>query len=156
MTTTSAAAAASHYLPPTKGDRRFNGLARRLTRLGLSLWGSRDLTVVGRRSGQPRSTVVNLLELDGRRFLVAPRGETDWVRNLRAAGGHGTLRVGRRTEAFVATELPDTAKPAVLRPYLQRWAFEVGKFFDGVGADAGDDQLAAIAPRHPVFELSPR
>lgn len=155
MTTTTAPTtntAADRYLAPTRFDRAFNRLARRLTRVGLSLWGSRELTVVGRRSGQPRTTVVNLLEVDGEQYLVAPRGTTDWVRNLRAAG-HGQLRVGRRRQEFTAVELDDAAKPAVLRPYLERWAFEVGRFFEGVGADAADDELAAIAPNHPVFRL---
>ncbi len=142
------------YLAPSKGDQRFNRLARRLTRMGLSLWGSRELTVVGRTSGQPRTTVVNLLTVDGQRYLVAPRGTTDWVRNLRVAG-EGHLRVGRHTERFTAVELGEEAKPAVLRPYLERWAFEVGRFFDGVGADATDAELAAIAPNHPVFRLCP-
>ena len=154
--TTTTTTASTHYVAPTTGDRRVNRLAGRLTRMGLSLWGSRELVVPGRTTGEPRSTVVNLLELDGRRFLVAPRGETDWVRNLRANQLEGTLRIGRRTEAFTARELADDDKPAVLRPYLRRWAFEVGRFFDGVGADSTDEELAAIAPRHPVFELSPR
>lgn len=142
------------YLAPSRFDRAFNRLARRLTRLGLSLWGSRELTVVGRRSGLPRTTVVNLLVLDGQQYLVAPRGTTDWVRNLRAAG-EGQLRVGRRVEHVTAEELEDDHKAAVLRPYLDRWAFEVGRFFDGVGADASDDELAAIAPDHPVFRVIP-
>lgn len=148
----------THYLAPTASDRRFNRLAGRLTRMGLSLLGSRELIVPGRRSGAPRSTVVNLLEVDGRSYLVAPRGETEWVRNLRANDGRGQLRLGRRVRSFAATELADDAKVAVLRPYLERWAFEVGRFFDGVGADSSDDELRAIAPRHPVFELeiSPR
>ena len=156
--TAPATAPSTHYLAPSPGDRAFNRLARRLTRMGLSLWGSRELTVPGRRSGLPRTTVVNLLEVDGRSFLVAPRGETEWVRNLRANGLQGELRVGRRTHRFTATEVIDADKPAVLRPYLERWAFEVGRFFDGVGADSTDEQLAAIAPKHPVFalEISPR
>ena len=153
MTTT---AATRHYLAPTTGDRRFNRLAGRLTRMGLSLWGSRELIVPGRRTGQPRTTVVNLLEVDGRRYLVAPRGETEWVRNLRANHLGGQLRLGRRVQGFAAVEVSDADKPAVLRPYLERWAFEVGRFFDGVGADATDEELLAIAPRHPVFELTLR
>jgi deazaflavin-dependent oxidoreductase (nitroreductase family) len=144
------------YLAPGATDRLFNRLAARLTRMGLSLWGSRELTVVGRRSGEPRSTVVNLLDVDGERYLVAPRGTTDWVRNVRAADGRCSLRVGRRREELVAVELDDADKPAILRPYLERWAFEVGRFFEGVGADASDEDLAAIAPNHPVFRLSPR
>lgn len=124
-----------------------------LTRRGLSLWGSRILVVRGRTSGEPRSTPVNVLELDGRRYLVAPRGLTQWVRNLRVAGG-GELVVGRRREAFTAEELADDAKLDVLRGYLRRWAFEVGAFFDGVGADAAPEELARIAPRHPVFLIA--
>ncbi len=84
---------------------------------------------------------------------MAPRGHTQWVRNLRAAGGTGELRVGRRVEAFAADEIADDAKPAVLRAYLKRWKFEVGVFFDGVDASASDATLLAIAPGYPVFRL---
>jgi len=130
----------------------FNRLVRRLTRWGLSVWGSRELRVVGRRSGAMRTTVVNLLEVDGHRYLVAPRGETEWVRNLRAAGT-GELRVGSRVERFTPRELVDADKVAVLRPYLRRWKWEVGQFFQGVGPDAPDDELLRIAPGYPVFEV---
>ena len=108
----------------------------------------------GRSSGEWRSTPVNLLELDGRRYLVSPRGEGQWVRNLRVAG-NGELRVGRRNEAFRARELADDDKVVVLRAYLKRWKLEVGVFFDGVGPDSTDEQIQAIAPRHPVFEVLP-
>jgi hypothetical protein len=97
---------------------------------------------------------VNLLEHDGRSYLVAPRGETEWVRNVRANGGHLVLRRGRRSEPRLATELADHEKPAVLRAYLERWKAEVGVFFDGVGPDADDDALLSIAGRHPVFSLA--
>jgi len=97
--------------------------------------------------------VVNLLDVDGESYLVAPRGVTQWVRNLRAAGG-GVLRVGRRRQQFTAVELTDSAKAAVLRPYLRRWKWEVGQFFDGVGPDASDEELLAIAPGYPVFQLT--
>jgi deazaflavin-dependent oxidoreductase (nitroreductase family) len=130
----------------------FNRLVRWSTRAGISAWGSRELLVRGRRSGEWRVTPVNLLDLDGTRYLVAPRGETQWVRNLRAAGA-GRLRLGRHVEDFRATELPDDAKLAVLRPYLRRWKWEVGQFFGGVGPDASDADLRAIAPRHPVFVI---
>jgi hypothetical protein len=85
---------------------------------------------------------------------VSPRGEGQWVRNLRAAGG-GELRVGNRVEAFRAQELHDDDKVAVLRAYLKRWKVEVGVFFEGVGPKSTDEQLRAIAPRHPVFEVLP-
>jgi deazaflavin-dependent oxidoreductase (nitroreductase family) len=130
----------------------FNPIVARLTRWGVSLWGSRVLSVPGRVSGEIRSTPVNLLDVAGRRYLVAPRGETQWVRNVRAAG-ECTLRVGRRTEAVRLEELTDDDKPAVLRPYLRRWKWEVGQFFGGVDADSTDAELVAIAPNHPVFEV---
>jgi hypothetical protein len=96
---------------------------------------------------------VNLLVFEGREYLVAPRGEAQWVRNVRAAGGELDLLVGRRRTHRVATELGDDVKIPVLRAYLKRWKAEVGVFFDGVGPDSADAQIRAIAPRHPVFLL---
>ena len=149
-------APARRYLAPGALTRRvMNPAVAWLTRRGLSLWGSRVLAVRGRTTGEVRTTPVNVLELDGRRYLVSPRGQTQWVRNLRAAG-EGELLRGRDREGFTAVELADADKPAVLRPYLRRWAFEVGAFFEGVGAGASDADLLAAAPRHPVFRLSPR
>src|SRR3954469_10286677 len=78
-----------------------------LTRRGLSVWGSRVLAVRGRKSGEGRTTPVPLRPHDGERSLGAPRGHTQWVRNLRAAGGTGELRVGRRVEEFTADEIAD-------------------------------------------------
>jgi deazaflavin-dependent oxidoreductase (nitroreductase family) len=144
---------ATRYLQPRRMDQLFNGAVAWLTRRGLSVWGARVLYVRGRASGEWRSTPVNLLSHDGHRYLVAPRGQTQWVRNLRAAG-RGELRVGRRTEPFTAAELDDKDKPAVLRAYLRRWKFEVGMFFDGVGPDATDDELLSIAGGYPVFRLN--
>jgi deazaflavin-dependent oxidoreductase (nitroreductase family) len=142
-----------HYRPPGLLDRVFNGIVAGLTRVGLSMWGSRVLEVPGRRTGEPRRTPVNLLTLDGRRYLVAPRGTTHWVRNLRAAGGRGTLLVGRRREPFVATEVADEDKEPILRAYLRRWKWEVGQFFEGVGPDSPAQDVARVAPRHPVFRI---
>ncbi len=132
----------------------FNPVVALFTRLGLSVWGSRELRVRGRRSGEWRSVPVNLLRHCDDRYLVAPRGETQWVRNLRVART-GELRVGRRVETFTASELPDEQKIDVLRAYLKRWKAEVGVFFDGVGAKSSEDELRRIAPNHPVFKLSP-
>lgn len=131
----------------------FNPAIAALTRLGLSVLGSRILRVRGRKSGEWRSVPVNLLTVDGARYLVAPRGHTQWVRNLRVAG-EGELRVGRRTEAFTATEVADDDKVDILRPYLKRWKAEVGVFFGGVSAKSSDDELRRIAPDHPVFRLT--
>jgi len=142
----------TRYIRPDRSTEIFNYVVAGLTRLGVSVWGSRVLAVRGRTSGEWRTTPVNLLTVDGVRYLVAPRGVTQWVRNIRAAGG-GELRVGRRVEAFTVVESSDDEKPAVLRPYLKRWAFEVGVFFDGVDASASDETLRGIAPGYPVFRL---
>ena len=144
----------SRYLAPGWFTTNLvNRAVRWLTRRGLSLAGSRELRVVGRTSGAVRTTVVNLLEVDGRRFLVAPRGTTQWVRNLRSAGS-GSLRVGRRFEAFRADELADADKVPVLRAYVERWRWEVGQFFEDLPKDPSDDDLAAIAAGFPVFALT--
>ena len=131
----------------------FNPLVARLTRWGISLKGSRVLEVRGRSSGATRSTVVNLLTVDGVRYLVAPRGETQWVRNLRADDGRGVLRLGRRAEPFVAAEVADADKTPILRAYLRAWAWEVGRFFEGLSADSPDADVDAAAAGFPVFRI---
>jgi deazaflavin-dependent oxidoreductase (nitroreductase family) len=133
-------------------DRASRRLVQGLTGKGISLFGSRILYVRGRKSGEWRSVPVNVLTYEGERYLVAPRGNTQWVRNMRVAGG-GRLRLGRRYEDFTATELTDADRPAVLRAYLKRWKFEVGMFFDGVGPEASDEKLFEIAPGYPVFRI---
>ena len=130
----------------------FNPLVMLLTNRGVSVRGSRILAVRGRKSGQIRTTPVNPLEIGGKRYLVAPRGETEWVRNLRAARG-GELRLGRHREPIGVEELPDEAKPPILREYLRRWKTETEKFFDGVTAESPESELRRIAPRHPVFRV---
>lgn len=136
-------------------NRFFNATVAGLTRAGISVMGSRVLHVRGRSSGEWRTTPVNLLRYDGGTYLVAPRGQTQWVRNLRAAG-RGELHVGRRAEEFTAAELADAQKPAILRAYLRKWKMEVGVFFAGVGPDAADAELLAIAPGYPVFRITLR
>src|SRR5206468_12631614 len=116
----------------------------------ISVYGTRILAIRGRQSGAWRSAIVNLLEHEGARYLVSPRGETQWVRNLRAAGG-GELRLGRRCEPFQAHEIADADKPAVLRAYLHRWRFEVKAFFAGLAADPSDADLLRVARDYHVF-----
>ncbi|MGC7093679.1 nitroreductase family deazaflavin-dependent oxidoreductase [Amycolatopsis lurida] len=150
--TTPAASTATRYQEPGMGTKIFNQVVVALTRLGVSVWGSRELLVRGRKSGEWRSVPVNLLTFEGGRYLVAARGQTQWVRNLRVAG-EGRLRVGRRVEDFHATELPDDEKPELLRAYLKRWKFEVGVFFEGVDENSSDAELRRIAPGYPVFRV---
>jgi len=141
------------YIRPGRMDNMTSRALRRLVRMGVGLRGARELRVVGRTSGQVRTTVVNLLDVDGQRYVVAPRGTTDWVRNLRAAG-RGELRLGRRVERFRAVEVADAAKDPILQAYLERWAFEVGKFFEGLGKDSSAAELAAYASSFPVFAVT--
>ncbi|HEU5160059.1 MAG TPA: nitroreductase/quinone reductase family protein [Streptosporangiaceae bacterium] len=145
--------AEQRYIKPTAFETYFNRIVGLLTKLGLSLMGSRVLAVKGRTSGQWRTTPVNLLTVDGARYLVAPRGQAQWVRNIRVAGG-GELRLGRKVEPFTVTELADADKPPVIRAYLKRWGWEVGKFFEGLDKNAGDEQIAAVAPGFPVFRIN--
>jgi deazaflavin-dependent oxidoreductase (nitroreductase family) len=130
----------------------FNPAVALLTRLGLPLAGSRVLEVKGRKTGEPHQTPVNPLTFDGDRYLVAPRGHTQWVRNLRARG-EGRLLHRRGAEEFTAVELGDDEKPPILREYLRRWKWEVGTFFGGVGPDSSDEELRRIAPDHPIFRI---
>lgn len=136
-----------------RSGRLLNKTVGWLTERGISLMGSRQLSVRGRKTGEWRSTPVNLLTVDGQRYLVAPRGHTQWVRNLRATP-EGRLRLGRKVETFRAEELPDADKPAILRAYLKKWAWEVGAFFgDDVKPDSPEETLHHIAPGFPVFKI---
>ena len=132
--------------------RVFNPTVALATRMGISVWGSRVLRVRGRTSGEWRTHPVNVLTFEGGRYLVAPRGLTQWVRNIRVAKG-GELQLGRRIEPFRAVELADDDKVPLLRAYLRRWKFEVGMFFQGVGPDSSEEDLRRIAPEHPVFRI---
>lgn len=130
----------------------FNPAVAALTRAGVSVLGSRILRIRGRTSGVWRETPVNLLTLRGQSYLVAARGQTQWVRNLRASR-QGELRVGSTTQTFTAEELADAEKAAVLRAYLRKWRWEVGAFFAGVGPDASESELLTEGRHHPVFRL---
>ena len=130
----------------------FNRVVAWMTKAGVSVAGSRVLEVKGRKSGEWRRTPVNLLVFEGDRYLVAPRGNTQWVRNMRVSGG-GQLILGRRTEEFTAQEVPEDERVPLLRAYLEKWKWEVGAFFEGVGPDASDEELRRIAPDHPAFRI---
>ncbi|MEU5162774.1 nitroreductase/quinone reductase family protein [Streptomyces sp. NPDC020875] len=147
------AATGTHYLRPGRFDSAFGRLVGWLARRGVSLLGSAELSVIGRSSGEWRSIPVNPLTYGGETFLVSARGHSQWVRNMRAAGG-GRLTLGRSVRNFTAVELAAAEKPAVLRAYLERWGWEVGRFFGEVTAESSDEELRAAADRHPVFRLT--
>ncbi|MGD3107057.1 nitroreductase family deazaflavin-dependent oxidoreductase [Streptomyces sp. YGL11-2] len=139
----------SQNLKPTRVNSFVGWLARR----GVSLAGSADLAVRGRTTGEWRRVPVNPMTFEDGRYLVSARGDSAWVRNMRAAGG-GELRVGRHTRAFTAVELPPAETTDLLRAYLARWGWEVKPFFGGASADSTDDELRAVAPHHPVFRIT--
>jgi hypothetical protein len=147
---------ATYRKPGAITRRVMNPLLVLAMRLGVSIWGGRVLEVRGRKSGDIRRTPVNLLKYGEREYLVSPRGDSQWARNVRADEGKLVLILGRRHDQRVATELADGEKIPVLRAYLKKWKMEVGVFFDGVSASSSDDELQRIAPNHPVFVLSDR
>jgi hypothetical protein len=143
------------YIRPDWFTRHvFNPIVAWLTRLGISVYGSRVLAVKGRKSGKWHPIPVNLLEYRGERYLVAPRGVTQWVRNVRA-GSEAELRLGSRRERIKLVEIPDDdpLKIELLRAYLRKWAWETGEFFEGVDAKASDETLRRISPNHPIFRI---
>ncbi len=141
------------FLEPSPLERVFNRVFGVLVGLGLGLRHNYLLQVRGRRTGRVYSTPVNVLELTGQRFLVAPRGRTQWVRNAEAAG-EVVLEKGRTRERFRLRPVPREEKPAILSAYLDRFRPTVQRYFP-VPAGSGPEALANLADRYPVFELLP-
>src|SRR5258706_15975794 len=132
----------------------FNRAVELMTRAGLSVWGSRVLRVRGRKSGEWHSRPVNLLTYEGKQYLISPRGLTQWVRNIRAAGG-GELALGSKVQPFNAIEISDEEKIPILRAYLKRWKVEGGIFFPGASDEPPESELQRIGPDPPVFRVEP-
>ncbi len=132
----------------TASNRVVGGLAR----VGAAPKGVHELQTVGRSTGEIRRTPVNVLVVDDRRFLFSPRGNTQWVRNVRA-GGAVALRRGRRTDVVALAELDASAKPAIIRGYLDRWSWQVSDFVGGLTATSSDEEILAVASGFPVFEV---
>ncbi|WP_031481759.1 nitroreductase/quinone reductase family protein [Streptomyces bicolor] len=144
-----------YYLKGSSLNVRFNNIVGWLARHGLSLAGSAEMSVPGRKSGRMQRIPVNPHTYDGTQYLVSARGHSQWVRNMRAAGG-GELRVGRKVREFTAVELPDEVKLPILRTYLEKWGWEVNQYFNGVTAKSSDEEIIAAAPDHPVFRITVR
>ncbi|MBT2408532.1 MULTISPECIES: nitroreductase/quinone reductase family protein [unclassified Streptomyces] len=133
---------------------RFNALFGKLARLGISLAGTAELSVRGRKSGEMQRIPVNPHTHQGEQYLVSARGHSQWVRNMRVAGG-GELRLGRKVRTFTVTEINDPVQQAaVLRTYLEKWGWEVNRFFQGVTAQSSEAELQAAAADHPVFRIT--
>ncbi len=143
-----------YYLQASPAAKRLNKVIGRLARYGVSLGGAAEMSVRGRRSGRMQRVPVNPHAFGGAQYLVSARGHSQWVRNMRVAGG-GELRVGRRTRAFSAVEIPDDEQKAqIVRAYLKRWGWEVDQYFQGVTAKSTDAELLAACPDHPVFRIT--
>jgi deazaflavin-dependent oxidoreductase (nitroreductase family) len=145
---------ATRYEEPNRVAQAANTVIRWLAELGISIAGTRAMRVRGRKSGKQRGVVINLLTVDGVDYLVSPRGNTQWARNVRAAG---VVEVGPRWRSELArvSELEDAAKPELLRRYLARWYWQVKGYVGGLTPDSTDEQMLAAAPTIPVFVLAP-
>ncbi len=145
----------TYYNQPTGSVTAMNAVVRLMTKVGMAPGGTRTLAVVGRTSGAVQQTPVNLLEQDGHCYLVSPRGNSQWVRNVRAAG-ELELRRGRRVQRYLAVEITDEAKVPVLRGYLTKWIKQVHSLLPApVDGSSSDAELTAVAPKLPVFRLEP-
>lgn len=144
----------SYYLRASASADRLNRIVGWLARHGISLMGSAELSVRGRRSGQLQRIPVNAHAFEGERYIVSARGHSQWVRNMRVAGG-GELRLGRKVSRFSAVEIADDAQKArIIRAYLERWGWEVNQYFQGITAKSTDAELLAACPDHPVFRIT--
>jgi deazaflavin-dependent oxidoreductase (nitroreductase family) len=141
------------YLKPSAGERLFNRVFGLLVGLGLGLQHNYLVQVRGRKSGKIYSTPIDLLELNGKRFLVAPRGRTQWVRNAEAAG-ELTLKKGRMCLRYRIRPIPDADKPELLKAYLDRFKTTVQRYFPAP-AGSPPPAFAPVAGNYPVFELLP-
>ena len=142
-----------YYLKGSPLAVRFNNIVGWLARHGLSIAGTAEMSVRGRKSGKMQRIPVNPHQYEGAQYLVSARGHSQWVRNMRVAGG-GELRVGRKLRTFSAVELPDEEKLPILRTYLEKWGWEVNQYFQGVTAKSTDEEIVACAPDHPVFRIT--
>ena len=140
------------YDEPNLAARAGNKVIRWLAEAGVSIAGTRALRVRGRKTGKLRGVVINLLSVDGRDYVVSPRGNTQWARNARAAGSVETGPRWRSREVRIA-EVADDAKPQLLRRYLGRWYWEVKGHVGGLTRESTDDEMRAAASSIPVFEL---
>jgi deazaflavin-dependent oxidoreductase (nitroreductase family) len=139
------------FRQPSATERAFNRAFGFLVGLGLGFSYNYLLQVRGRKSGKIYSTPINLLERDGKRFLVAPRGRTQWVRNAEAAG-EVTLKKGSKRERFRLRALSDQEKPEILKAYLDQFKREVQRYFP-VPAGSPAESFRTLVESYPAFEL---
>jgi hypothetical protein len=142
----------ARYDEPNLAARAGNELIRWLAEVGISIAGTRAMRVRGRKTGKRRGVVINLLTVDGRDYVVSPRGNTQWARNARAAGA---VEMGPRWRSRTVhiADVADDDKPQLLKRYLDRWYWEVKGHVGGLTPQSTADEMRAAAPAIPVFEL---
>ena len=138
---------------PNPIERVFNRAFGFLVELGFGLPHNYLLQVRGRKTGRIWSTPIDLLKFRGRRFLVAGRGRTRWVRNAEAAG-EVNLKKGRIQQRFRLRPIPDGEKPEILKAYLDRFTLTVQRYFS-MPAGLALQAFVEVAGEYPVFELHP-
>lgn len=143
-----------HFNQPNRLERALNKSFGFLVGLGLGLPHNYLLQVRGRKSGRVYSTPVNVLTRDGKRFLVAGRGYTQWVRNA-IANGTVSLKKGRWSEEFTLRVISEEEKPEILKAYLDRFKLTVQRYFP-VPAGSPAEAFRPLTGRYPVFELIPK
>ena len=142
------------FRQPTAIERAFNKTFGFLVGLGLGFSYNYLLQVRGRKSGKIYSTPIDLLEIDGKRFLVAPRGRAQWVRNAESAG-EVMLKKGSKRQEFGLRALPDAEKPVILKTYLDTFKREVQGYFPVV-AGSPEEAFRDLVQNYPAFELIPK
>jgi deazaflavin-dependent oxidoreductase (nitroreductase family) len=139
----------------TKAPPRFlrigNSIVTALLQRGIKMGSNTLLTVPGRKSGEPRTTPVTVLNWNGQRLLASPYGEVDWVRNLRAAG-EGSLRHGRDVETITAVELSPAEAAPIYKETLSSYPAIIQGYFD-VSPESPLEAFEREAERHPMFRL---
>jgi deazaflavin-dependent oxidoreductase (nitroreductase family) len=144
----------TYYHKPGAFARAFNRLFTWLFARGMGGKHNVTIEVKGRKSGQPRRTAVNIVEYKGQRYLVAPRGNTEWTRNVKAAGGEAALVHGK-PEPVMLVDVPVPERPPIIQTYLQENAMSTKASF-GIDPKSPIEEFERIADRHPVFRITPR
>jgi deazaflavin-dependent oxidoreductase (nitroreductase family) len=141
------------YHKPSGLVKAMNTFVGWLGSMGLVPGGTAQLQVKGRKSGQTRKNAVTWVEHEGQRYLVAPRGNTEWVRNVKADGGQAVLKRGK-SEKVRLEEIPVEQRAAIIKPYLKKTAIATKREF-GLDPEAPMEEFERIAPQHPVFRVVP-
>ena len=141
------------YREPSPLEKAFNKVFGFIVALGFGLPHNYLVQVKGRKSGKTYSTPIDLLEFKGKRYLVAPRGRTQWVRNAEVAG-EVVLKKGFLRRHFRVRTVEDGEKSEILKAYLDRFRTTVQRYFP-LPAGSAAQEFVKVAADYPVFELLP-